>query len=616
MTGCGAVAKTGRPGGEGTRALSAARDRNDGLARRLACAALLAAAVAAPASAAERKALVQGVDDRALAAQLQRAVGESRNPPANRLEARRRAREAAEAIESLLRSEGWYDAEITPDIGEGEHPQATVKIVLGARTLIASTQVAFSDPPPEPTARLGAAAAASLDRGAPGRAADVLAAEGRALAQLQSLGYADAKSEPREVFVDHADNSMRPVFHIASGGIVRMDGLKLDRIGRVNPAWVRNLVPWSPGDLYRPDDVAELERRLQDTQVFDTTAVALAPENNAEGLRPVSISLTDRPPRFLDFSAGYSTTEGADFDLRFTRYNLLRRADTLTLQARLAQLDSRYGGELSLPHWRRPGQTLRASAYYLDTNTDAYIETGEQVSSDITRRYGKTSFVTLGGSFTNTRVDDRHTPRIDIQTSRVFGAFLLDRTDAPLDAKHGWKLDARAAPTAVTGDISAVYVKAIAQGSAYFAFDKEAANVVAVRARLGSILGGSVGAVPISDRFFAGGGGSVRGYEYQSIGPAFPDGSPRGGLSLFEASAEFRRRIGKTPFSAVAFVDAGAVGTDVYPDFSGLSPAVGLGVRFALPFAPIRMDVATPLRNPPGRNLQPIQIYLSIGQSF
>ena len=165
---------------------------------------------------------------------------------------------------------------------------------------------------------------------------------------------------------------------------------------------------------------------------------------------------------------------------------------------------------------------------------------------------------------------------VNIQALRVFGSFLLDRTDAPLDATRGWKLDARAQPTAITGDLSAAYVKTITQGSAYFAFDRAAANVLAVRARLGSILGGEVGAVPISDRFFAGGGGSVRGYEYQSIGPAFADGpSARGGLSLFEVSAEYRRRIGKTPFGVVAFVDAGTVSTKIYPDFGGSEPGGG-----------------------------------------
>ena len=589
--------------------------------RRLARAALLASAplalgLASPAAGAERKALVQGVADRELATLLQRSVGDSRAAPANRLEARRRAREAAATVEQVLRSEGWYDAEIAPDIGEGARPQPVVKVTLGPRTAVTATEVRYADPPPEPAARLGATAAAFIDRGAPGRAADVLAAEGRAVAQLQSLGYADARSEPREVFVDHADKSMRPVFHIASGAVVRLDGLRLESVGRTNPAWVRALAPWRRGDLYRPDDVAELERRLQDAQVFDTVAVALAPANDAGGLRPVVVSLTDRPSRAFDFSAGYSTTEGADFDLRFTRYNLLRRGDTLTLQARLAQLDSRYGGELSLPHWRRPGQTLRASAYYLDTTTDAYIERGEQVSADLTRRFRKTSYLTAGGSLTNTSVDDRHGLVLGIQSFRVFGAFLLDRTDAPLDARSGYRLDARLSPTLVTGDTAATYVKAIAQGSVYRSLDREAATVLALRVRLGSIVGKGVTGVPISDRFFAGGGGSVRGYEYQSIGPTFADGQPRGGLSLFETSAEVRRRIGKTPFGVVAFVDAGAVGGDVYPDFSTLSPAVGLGLRYDLKFAPVRVDVATPLRSVPGRSLPPLQIYLSIGQSF
>ena len=600
------------------RAPTRPADRTRGLPRRrLACAAtLLACAAALPAAAAERKAVIEGVTDRALLTLLQRTLGDSREPPANRLAARRRAREAAETVETVLRSEGWYDAEITPDVGTSAKPQAVVRIKLGPRTTVSATQVTFDGPPPEPAARVGAVAAGFIDHGAPGRSADVLATEGRVLAQLQSLGYADAKADARQVYVDHADTTMRPVFHIDSGAIVKMDGLKLDRIGRTDPAWIQSLTPWAKGDLYRPDDVAELERRLQDTQVYDTVAVALAPANGTDGLRPVVVNLADRPRRAFDLSAGYSTTEGADFDLRFTRYNLLRRADTLTLQARLAELDSRYGGEIQLPHWRRPGQTLRGSLYYLDTDTDAFVERGEQVSGDITRRYGRTSYVTLGTILSNTRVDDRHTAPIDIQGFRAFGSFLLDRTDAPLDAHSGYRIDARLTPTLITGDVEDRYLKGLVQGSVFHSLDRLGNTVLALRARIGSILGASPGGVPISDRFFAGGGGSVRGYEYQSIGPAFSDASPIGGLSLFETSFEVRRRIGNTPFGVVGFVDAGAVGRTLKPDFGDLSPSVGVGLRYALPFAPVRVDIATPLREPAGRSLAPIQVYISVGQSF
>ena len=87
-------------------------------------------------------------------------------------------------------------------------------------------------------------------------------------------------------------------------------------------------------------------------------------------------------------------------------------------------------------------------------------------------------------------------------------------------------------------------------------------------------------------------------------------------MSLFETSFEVRRRIGTTPFGVVGFVDAGAVGRTLKPDFSDLSPSVGVGLRYALPFAPVRVDIATPLREPAGRSLPPIQVYISVGQSF
>ena len=119
--------------------------------------------------------------------------------------------------------------------------------------------------------------------------------------------------------------------------------------------------------------------------------------------------------------------------------------------------------------------------------------------------------------------------------------------------------------------------------------------------------------VPAAYRFFAGGGGSVRGYEYQGVGPRYDDNVPQGGLSLIEASLELRRPLfGK--FGGVVFVDAGSVSNKAAPDFSNLSVAAGLGLRYDLSFAPIRFDVAVPLDRPKGD--LPFQVYISIGQAF
>jgi translocation and assembly module TamA len=127
------------------------------------------------------------------------------------------------------------------------------------------------------------------------------------------------------------------------------------------------------------------------------------------------------------------------------------------------------------------------------------------------------------------------------------------------------------------------------------------------------MVGGSIPEVPGSRRYYAGGGGSVRGYAYQAVGPRRADNSPLGGLSLLEASFEARRKITKQ-WGVVAFVDAGSVGGDQFPTGDELPVGAGIGVRYDLGFGPIRADIAVPLNKREGDAA--LQIYLSIGQSF
>lgn len=563
--------------------------------------------------AAERAARIDGVEDRALKAAIERAVGEARTAPENRLEARRRARDAGENAEALLRSEGYYAATVEPDIGEGDHPAPVVRVTPGPRFTLAGSKIEWSAPEPGQAAVAASTQALGLDVGDPGRAAEILAAEGRVVAALQAHGHADAAVEPRQVVVDHADHSVHPTFRFAAGALVRLDGVRLEAAGRTRPGWVMGLAPWKSGDVYTPAAVAELERRLLDAGVYDQVTVALAPNPDAEGLRPVLVNLADRGRRALELSAGYSTTVGGDIDLRWSHFNRLGRADTLRFEARYAELGSRLGVDLSLPHWRRPGRTLTLTAEAFRDTTDAYDQTGQAIRADLTNRYGRTAYFTRGVSLMKSRVNDKHTGILDIIAVKGLLALALDHSDDPLNPTRGWRADARVEPTAVTGEGGLIYGRAQAQVSAYLPLARSGATVAAGRVRLGSIVGGKIPSVPAFDRFYAGGGGSVRGYGYQKVGPRYADGDPEGGLSLFEASAELRHNFGG-PIGAVAFVDAGSVGQAVNPNFERVRFAVGLGLRYNLAFAPIRIDVAIPLDRPKGD--APFQLYVSIGQSF
>ena len=607
MTGPTGAATPGRRGREGILGLG-----------RLIYAVAASAALCVPGALAAPRAAVEGEMNADLRAAVAAAIGESDRPIQNRFEARRRALAAAEDAIAVLRSEGYYAYVVEPDVREGDAP--VVQIAPGPRFTIAEPTIAWVGEAPQPEAAAAARAALQLEPGQPGRAADVVGAEGRVVSAVQKRGYADAAAEPREVVVDHADDTVRPTFRLAAGQLVRLDGIELSTDGRTRRPWLERLAPWREGDVYDPEDVAELERRLLDAGVYESVTIALAPAGNAtpEGLRPVVVSLADRRRRTIELGGSYATEEGFGVDARWTRYNVLGRADTLGLLARLSDLDSRAGATLTLPHWLRPQQTLTTGAAAYRVRTDAYDETGVGVRADVQRRYGRTSYITVGASVDVSQTEELGEETLtplgrDLVTIGTLADMSLDRSDDILNPRRGWRLSGRAEPTLLVGDSELGFVRLQAQGSAYYPFGPQARTVVAGRIRLGSILNGGIPAIPASRRFYAGGGGSVRGFAYQSVGPRLSDDRPQGGVSLMELSAEVRHEL-TARWGLVAFVDAGAVGTDQFPGPNNLSIGAGLGVRYNLGFGPIRLDIATPVTQRSGE--APFQIYVSIGQSF
>jgi len=236
----------------------------------------------------------------------------------------------------------------------------------------------------------------------------------------------------------------------------------------------------------------------------------------------------------------------------------------------------------------------------------------------VTRRFGKTSYLTVGASLDLSRTEEKQTVTLsplgrDLVIVTGLGVLSLDRSNDPLNPTRGWRMETRLEPTLLAGEGALPYLKAQTQATGYLPFGERAGTVLAGRVKLGTTVGGAIPEVPASRRFYSGGGGSVRGYAYQAVGPRLSDNTPQGGLSVLEASVEVRQKI-KGRWSAVAFMDAGAVGTDRFPTGKDLSAGAGLGVRYDLGFGPIRADLAVPLDKREGDS--PFQIYLSIGQSF
>jgi len=429
------------------------------------------------------------------------------------------------------------------------------------------------------------------------------------------------------VVVDHEGHTLEPALHFAAGSLVHLDGIKVVSHGRTHQKWIVSLKSWKDGAVYSPAKVAKLEQRLRDAGVFNALTVAVAPpDQTVNGERPVVVSVADRPPHTLELGGGYSTSEGAGIDAKYSLYDRLGSADTVTFTGRLAQIQQKIDAQLALPDWILPDQTFKIGGDLYADDTLAYDDDGIGLRAGAELHFTKTTFVNYGVAVDD--VDTRENISINpngtakgenlqLLIYSLTGGFSLDKSNDPLNPTRGWRLQAEADPTYVTGDRNLPYLKLESQVSGYVPFGTDDDTVLAARVKVGSIVGGDIPDVPADRRFFAGGGGSVRGFAYQGVGPQLavdtPYQTPLGGDSLFESSFELRQHV-TGPWGVVAFVDAGSLGPTPAPDFSQVDVGAGIGVRYNLGFGPLRFDIATPVTRRSGDPWA--EFYVSIGQSF
>lgn len=538
--------------------------------------------------------------------------------PQTILEARRQGRRAVQAITAKLNSEGYYNPTIDLGIENSEPPVARLRVDPGPEFALASIEVDFNGTPPRDEN------AALIRRDLPVKAgrraipSAVIDAERWIATTLRNQGYPYAEVSERQVFGDREAETLDVRYLVKAGPRVQFGAtiIPQDQIA-TKESYLRRLIPYEPGEQYTPSQLSLLNTRLAETRLFKVARASLAdtPSGTAEDgaeIRNVEITLTERPRNTIALGASYSTSEGAGVNAELTRRNLTRRGDLLVSDLTIAELEQ----SLTID-WRRPNEFGYGRGLVLNTG----------ISNEITDAYERQSFilgagyeVVEGPQFSYSygvmgeiaKETDEFDER-DLQIVSLYGAARLDHTDSLLDPRSGWRANARVEPSYAFGDDSNPFVRSLGQVSAYVPFDSQQRFVLAGRFKIGAVLGANAAELPADTRFYSGGGGSVRGYAYQGIGPKADDGTPLGGKSVVETSIE-TRYCWRPNIGIVAFLDAGAVSADEFSNFDDAKYGAGLGVRYSTPAGPIRLDIAAPLN--PDEFDDPLQIYISIGQAF
>ena len=316
---------------------------------------------------------------------------------------------------------------------------------------------------------------------------------------------------------------------------------------------------------------------------------------------------------------GYETNYGPSGRVFYERRNLFGHAELLRVEAEVSRIgagggtqnvNSRLGASL-----RRPGMidgrtTMVLEAAALRERLDAYDRDAIIATALLERPIGDRWQVRGGPTFETGRIGRDG----DLQPFTLLGLVTgvrYDSTTSLLDPRSGIRVDAAVTPFADLAE-GGGFVRAVGTARTYLDLTGDGGSVLALRASLGSLFD-AAREVPLDKRFYAGGGGSVRGYDYQGIGPRDARDRPLGGLSLVEGSVELRQRVSGS-FGIVAFVDAGSVGTSSAPEFSDVRVGAGLGLRYATTIGPLRLDVGVPLNRQPGDS--GYGIYVGLGQAF
>ncbi len=580
--------------------------------------ALLAAlCVGLPAAMAEPLARIEGVEDAALARALARAIGDADARPSGEPDApwraRARAREAAEILERYLDSQGYYGAVIDPRVDD--NGQAVVRVRPGQRFVFGAIAIdwAGAGAPGAPGGE--APAALGISQGDPVVSANVISARGRVVTLLHENGYLEAREGEHDIIVDHATRRADATFRFHPGPFIRLGAPQFaGGLADLRPGFIERLAPYETGDPASRSALNEYSRRLQVLQSVSVSDVRLAFDDE-DGLRPVDVRADPTPRHRIEGAVRWSTSEGAGAEAGWTRRNMFRGDETLLIGGQAAELVQGLTTRLTVPHWLRYGQDLTLGAELLAERTDAFDQDVFRISASVARQITDRLSVTTETRLQTARVTDVLGTRSATTLSLPSGV-IWDGRDSLLDPQRGLYLNATAAPGWSIGSRETRYVRVESGVRAYFPLNDRL--VLAARVRAGAILGTSPDALPADERFYAGGGGSVRGYAFQSLSPerlnpATGLNEVFGGRSLAEFSAEARwRRSERLGFTA--FVDGGAAGRELTPNLDDIRYGAGLGVRYYPGFGPLRFDIATPLDRRSGES--PVQIYISIGQAF
>lgn len=535
-----------------------------------------------------------------------------------------RAREDEQLATRLLKSLGYYDATARAIIEQvpANSGNVTVTITAIPGRLYTFGSINIDAQATVPTGLIRSEL--NLNTGDAIDADRVLAAEANVSMRLPQQGYPFAELGQRDILLDDdefigdyslpVDTGPRAVF----GEIVTQGRHQVFGVDHL-----RLLRRYQLGSVYDVRKTDDLRDTLIATSLFSQVSVepVRTGEEGPDGTEVVNLLVRQvaGKPRTIAGEAGYSTGRGLRVEGTWMHRNLFPPEGALIASGVAGTKEQGVSVTFRRSNAGLRDRTFQVAAMVNHSNFAAYRSyTGSlsvRMSRESTPLWQKRWTYFIGAELFASNEDrfnfnrgarDRGTWLI----AAIPGFVGYDKSDDLLNPTKGFRIKANVSPETSVRGAARPYARMMLEGTYYQPIGDSI--VIAGRTRVGTITGIGRDDLPPSRRYYAGGGGSVRGFGYQELGPRSPDGRPVGGRSFNEFAIEARYRFGN--FGIVPFVDAGQVYEGIYPTGKNIRFGAGIGGRFYTNFGPLRLDIATPIARKQGESK--IALYISIGQAF
>jgi translocation and assembly module TamA len=538
-----------------------------------------------------------------------------------------RAHEDEALAVRLLYSEGYYDAtalatlEQAGDQAGGGPLKAVVSVTPGKRYTIGEIVITAGPTVPPGLIR----DSLPLATGDFIVAAAVEAAEANVGVKLPENGYAFAKVGQRDILLDPATATGDYTLPVETGPRGSFRGITTSGEKQAFGAdHMKVMSRFKPGEPYDSRKVDDLRRALVATGLFSSVAVDPVRTNapGPDGTEYVDLHVSQEAgkPRTIAGELGYGTGQGFRAEGTWTHRNLFPPEGAVIASVIAGTQEQGVTGTFRRSNAGKRDRTFQTGLSLNHQNYDAYeaYTAGLNIgwSRQSTPIFQKRWTHSYGAEVLLTNEQVVVDPATADKTRRTYfiGGLPVqlgyDRSNDLLNPTKGFRANLRAEPEGSLQGSFSPYLRATFDLTGYYPLSDSL--VIAGRTRIGTISGVARDDIAPSRRIYAGGGGSVRGYGYQELGPKDANNDPIGGRSLNEFAVEGRYRFGD--YGVVAFVDAGQVYETSMPQFSNIRYGVGVGGRFYTNFGPFRADIAMPINRQPGESK--FALYIGIGQAF